>query len=142
MKRKVDFLIILFLITMQLYAIDRSKFAWGISAVHLGAAHSGAISFEDMVNDKDCISLKQFYRIGGEDRPATPTECKMLYTADTLFVLFCCQEENMSFPTVSHGEEWFSLLGSPIEQDASFPDKTDFFLFPSTDSSSYYQFSA
>lgn len=143
MKSRVEYLIILFLIATQLHAMDKSgKLVWGTSAAHLGSPYAGTISFEDMVKNKNALTLKQFYRIGGENIPATPTECKMVYTTDTLFVLFCCQENNMSFPTISHGEEWFSLVGSPVEQDASFPDKTDLFLFPSTDSSCYYQFSA
>ena len=141
MMKKVHFLIMLSLFTMPLSAIEKNnKPVWGTSAMFLGPEHKGAVSPEKMIKDKHILSLKQFYRIGGENVPATPTECKILYTADSLFVLFSCQEDNPSFPTISHHEEWFSLLGSPVEQDASFPDKTDLFIAPTSDAVSYYQF--
>ena len=82
-----------------------------------------------------------FYRVGGENVPVTPTKCKIQYTADSLYVLFSCYEDNMDFPSKLH-EKWFSLLGSPVEQDASFPDKVDLFISPSLKTSSYYQFTA
>ncbi|MDR1225242.1 MAG: hypothetical protein LBL07_20530 [Tannerella sp.] len=139
MNRKISFVIALLMpVILQIHA--HGKTVWGVSAAHLGEPYSGAVSFEDLLENRRILSIKDFYRIGGENVPATPTECKMLYTADTLFVLFRCRESNLSFPAISHHEDWFSLSGSPVEQDASFPDKTDFFLMPSMASSSYYQF--
>jgi hypothetical protein len=114
---------------------------WGVSAVNIGIAGKEPVTLDKMLNDKNILSLNRFYRIGGENVPATPTECKITYTADTLFVLFRCRENNMNFPAIDH-EDWYSLLGSPVEQDASFPDKTDLYLWTSSEEPSlYYLFS-
>jgi len=115
---------------------------WGVGAVSLGDAGKGTITLEKILNDKNILSLKRFYRIGGENVEAIPTECKIAYTADTLYVLFRCKENNMDFPVISRNEDWYSLLGSPVEQDAAFPDKVDLFVLPDMSRSSYYQFSA
>ncbi|MDR3062136.1 MAG: hypothetical protein LBU57_08500, partial [Dysgonamonadaceae bacterium] len=121
---------------------EENKTVWGVGSMHLGPVRKNPVSLEEMLNDKNILLLKQFYRIGGENLPATPVECKITHTADTLYVMFCCKEDNMDFLTVSHNEDWFSLLGSPVEQDAAFPDKVDLFLSPEMSNSSYYHFAA
>ncbi|GHU89887.1 hypothetical protein FACS1894155_07520 [Bacteroidia bacterium] len=141
--KKIILLLIIFLpIHPAFSGAGENKQVWGIGSIHLGVARKHSVSVEEMLNDKNILLLKQFYRIGGENVPATPTECKITYTADTLYAMFCCKENNMDFLTAGHNEDWFSLLGSPVEQDAAFPDKVDLFLSPDVSKSSYYQFSA
>ena len=138
MRKKIKSLTIITLMTAQICVAQPE---WGVSAINIGVASKGAVMFEKMMNDKNILSLNRFYRIGGEDVPSTPTECKMMHAADTFYVMFRCRENNMNFPAIDH-EDWYSLLGSSVEQDASFPDKVDLYLFPSPETSmSYYLFS-
>ncbi|MGH7239733.1 MAG: hypothetical protein ACREHG_06660, partial [Candidatus Saccharimonadales bacterium] len=44
----------------------------------------------------------------------------------------------MSYPTKDHHGNWYRLSGSPVEQDAAFPDKVDLFIRPSFKSALYY----
>ena len=140
--KRIYILIVFLSYTISLLAIgQKDKFVGGTSAVYLGAEYRKHVFFEEMLANKSIVSLEQFYRVGGENVPVTPTKCKIQYTADSLYVLFSCYEDNMDFPSKLH-EKWFSLLGSPVEQDASFPDKVDLFISPSLKTSSYYQFTA
>ncbi|MDR0698465.1 MAG: hypothetical protein LBG28_04485 [Tannerella sp.] len=141
--KKISLLFIAFLPIFSAFCDNKENTsAWGVGAMYLGVTRKNPISPEEMRNDKTILLLKHFYRIGGENLPATPTECKITHTADTLYVMFCCKESNMDFPAISHKEDWFSLLGSPVEQDAAFPDKVDLFLSPEMSKLSYYHFAA
>ena len=54
---------------------------------------------DDLLTDRDhTIAFDRFYRDGGQNFPATPTECRMAYNSDGLLVVFRCTEPNMSFP--------------------------------------------
>jgi alpha-glucosidase (family GH31 glycosyl hydrolase) len=141
MKKILLFSVALLSFVRAFAAMDE-KPLWGVGAMYLGAALEGTVSMERMLNDKRILTLNRFYRIGGENVPATPVECKITYTADTLYALFRCREDNMDFPAVSHGEDWFSLSGSPVEQDAAFPDKVDLFVLPDMSGASYCRFTA
>jgi alpha-glucosidase (family GH31 glycosyl hydrolase) len=143
MKRLIVISFFIFLSTFFAFSGNmENKPVWGVGSMRLGVARKNPVGMEDMLNDKNILSLKQFYRIGGEDIPATPTECKITYTADTLYVMFCCKENNMDFTATGHNEDWFSLLVSPVEQDAAFPDKVDLFLSADMSGAAYYHFSA
>jgi alpha-glucosidase (family GH31 glycosyl hydrolase) len=138
-------ILLLIAVLPAFYAFSASRMSrpvWGVGAMHLGAARKNPVHIEEMLNDKNILLLKQFYRIGNEDISAIPTECKITYTADTLYVMFCCKEDCMDFPAIGHHEDWFSLTGSPVEQDAAFPDKVDLFLSTDMSGASYYHFSA
>jgi alpha-glucosidase (family GH31 glycosyl hydrolase) len=123
---KFSCILILFvaLVSMDIYAYDDREY--GVIGV--------------MLDDGESLSLHKFYRIGGENLPASPTECLMRYSDDTLFVSFRCKENNLSFPAIVPHEDWFNLYGSPVEQDAVFPDKVDFFLMPAPGIVDYYHF--
>ncbi len=141
------YLLVLLLASLPLLARaqtnDEGSLPWGINAVALSGPVLGAPSLDELlIAQPHTISLKQFYRAGSVNIPATPTECHIAYNSSALLVIFRCTETNMLFPAKSHGEEWYSLLASPPDQDAAFPDKVDLFIQPNMDSISYYQFTA
>src|ERR1019366_5254073 len=108
-----------------------TKLNWGISAVKLGPPWTNSPSLDALLADQQStVPLNRFYRAGGEDVPATPTECRVAYNTDTLFVVFRCSETNLSFPAIQHGVDWYSKLRSASEQDAAFPDQVHFLIQP------------
>ncbi|MFD2888473.1 TIM-barrel domain-containing protein [Chitinophaga cymbidii] len=113
------------LLTMQLAYGQEQKQKWGVTAITIPAKG---------------VTLKEFYRAGGENRPATPTACKITYTNDTLYVQFSCTEHFLSFPAVSHQVDWYATLGQPTDQDAAFPDKVDLYITPEIGRPAYYHF--
>jgi alpha-glucosidase (family GH31 glycosyl hydrolase) len=93
--------------------------------------------------------LDRFYRVGGFDRPVTPTECRVTYNSDALFVVFRCGEPDMSFPYSNLDKnlwpvDWHSLHGLPSEANnwPPNPDEVDFLIQPDASVPSYYQFAA
>ncbi len=116
---------------------------WGVNSACLEPALEDAASLENLLKDQGhTLSLSRFYREGGENTPATPTECRVACSAEKLFVIFRCTETNLDFPEVAHGVDWYSQLRSPVEQDAAFPDKVDLFLSMDMNQSSCCQFTA
>lgn len=116
---------------------------WGTNAVVLKSPWSGRPSMDDLLEDREhSLSMNQFYRVGGEDRPATPTDCRIAYNSNTLFVLFRCDEHDMSFPVGFQEANWYSLAGLPSGSDSwpPFPDEVDLLIQPDVNSQSYYQF--
>ena len=134
------------LILISIAAIGSAEdenLVWGTSAIRLRSPVTGSPSLHDLLTDNsNSVSLNHFYLAGGENRPATPTECRIAYDRDHLFVVFRCHENNLSFPAVSQGADWYSLLHSPSEQDSGFPDKVDLFIQPDMRERAFYQFAA
>ena len=90
---------LLFTILHSGIALGMEKLTWGVNAVVLKSPWSGSPSLEDLLTDQDhTISLDKFYRDGGLNIPATPTECRLAYNDEGLLVVFRCTETNMSFP--------------------------------------------
>lgn len=144
MSKKNGFVILLFcfLSNSVIYSIPvKKEQPVGIVAITLGSPYEGEVSAECLLKEpQHGVKLDRFYRLGGEDLPATPTECLVTYNADTLYVLFRCTEDRMQFQTIRRGN-WYSTIYSPPEQDALFPDKVDLFILPDMNHSSfYYQF--
>jgi alpha-glucosidase (family GH31 glycosyl hydrolase) len=120
-----------------------TQLAWGISAMTLGAPREGAPDLESLLGDKREVAvLDRFYRLGGENLPVTPTECRVAYNADGLLVVFRCREDNMDYPATSHRTDWYAQLHSASEQDASYPDKVEVIVWPKADDRTYCQFAA
>jgi alpha-glucosidase (family GH31 glycosyl hydrolase) len=121
---------------------DERQLAWGVNAVVLKSPWSGSPSMDDLLADQEhTVLLNRFYRDGGQNIPATPTECRIAYSSDALLVVFRCTESNMSFPAVPrNAEEWYSLINSRDYADTLFPDQVDFLIQPDMASPSYYQF--
>lgn len=117
---------LLLLATFLCFDAAGEELIWGTNAITL--------------DSKNSVSAGPFYQAGGENRPVTPTECRISYNADELLVDFRCTENDMAFPALSHGLNWYSQLHSPAEQDAAFPDKVDLFVSPDLNKPSYYQF--
>lgn len=116
---------------------------WGTTAIKLSPTLTGAPALQDLLMDNaKTVSLGEFYPAGGEIRPATPTECRVAYNRDYLFVVFRCHENDLSFPAMSQKADWYSLLRSPSEQDSGFPDKVDLFIQPDMQHRSFFQFAA
>lgn len=125
--------------------------AWGVNAVVLKSPWKSAPSADAMLADSEhTLALSQFYRVGGENLPATPTECRIAYNSDALFILYRCMEDDMSFPYSNLDAnfwpkaDWYSLHGLPTEDNnwPPHPDEVDFLIQPDKDVLSYYQFAA
>ena len=129
---------------------EESGLAWGTNAVVLKSPWNMAPTVSDLLEDSEhTIALHQFYCVGGEDRPATPTECRLAYNSDELFVVFRCGELNMSFPYANlntnwPAADWHSLHGLPSAANnwPPNPDEVDFLVQPDTAIPSYYHFAA
>ncbi len=123
--------------------------AWGTNAVVLKSPWNDAPSVDDLFGDREhTLVLSQYYRVGGDGRPATPTECRIAYNSDTLFIAFRCTENDMSFPYANldaawwREANWHSLHGLPSAANnwPPNPDEVDVLIQPDTSVASYYQF--
>jgi alpha-glucosidase (family GH31 glycosyl hydrolase) len=137
-------------------ASGKDSEGWGVNALVLKAPWPGAPSVDDLLADgAHTVVLDRFYRAGGIDRPATPTECRVSYDNDALNVVFRCKEKDMAFPTsdliypvnqsagTNRLANWMAMFGSPGGCDSwpPFPDEVDVLIQPDPASPSYYQFS-
>jgi alpha-glucosidase (family GH31 glycosyl hydrolase) len=113
---------------------------WGINAIALKPITNATPSLANLLTNHCAVSLNRFYRAGGINLPARPTECRVTYNQKNLFVIFRCTENDMTFPAIRRSTNWFAFLGSPSEQDSEFPDKVDLFIQPNMNGRSYYQF--
>ena len=132
-------------------AEESSRFTWGTNAVVLKPAWSKPPSVDDMLADSThTVVLSRFYRVGGDNRPATPTECLLAYDDNALLIVFRCKENDMSFPYANldgnlwKEANWHSLRGLPSAANnwPPYPDEVDLLIQPDVDAPSYYQFAA
>jgi alpha-glucosidase (family GH31 glycosyl hydrolase) len=130
---------------------EEGQIAWGVNAVILKSPWTGVPSADELLADREhTLKLNRFYRVGGQNQPATPTECSIAYNSDTLFIMFRCAESDMSFPYANLNKEWwptvdwYSLRGLPSAANnwPPNPDEVDFLIQPDTGTPSYYQFAA
>ncbi|MGD0743570.1 MAG: TIM-barrel domain-containing protein [Verrucomicrobiota bacterium] len=121
---------------------DEGQLAWGVNAVVLKSPWSSSPTMDELLTDQDhTISLGKFYRDGGLNFPATPTECRLAYNNDGLLVVFRCTESNMSFPAAPRStDDWYSEINARGSEDHLFPDEVDFLIQPDMTSRAYYQF--
>lgn len=128
-----------------------SRLTWGANAVVLKSPWTALPSADEMLADREhTLALNQFYRVWGEDRPATPTECRLAYNSDALFVVFHCSESDMSFPYANLNPDrwreanWRSLHGLPSASNnwPPYPDEVDILIQPDAGTPYYYQFAA
>jgi len=129
----------------------KGPLVWGTNAVVLKSPWDRVPSADDLLTGSEhTLVLDRFYRVGGFDRPATPTECRVAYNSDALYVVFRCGESDMSFPYANLDKslwppaDWHSLHGLPSEANnwPPNPDEADFLIQPDTSVPSYYQFAA
>jgi alpha-glucosidase (family GH31 glycosyl hydrolase) len=130
---------------------EERQLAWGTNAAVLKSPWNGVPSVDDLLADREhTLVLNRFYRVGGENLPATPTECRIAYNSDALFILCRCTESDMSFPYANLDADswseanWHSLPGLPSASNnwPPNPDEVDFLIQPDKDIPSYYQFAA
>lgn len=139
----VFFLLLMFVCSGVVMGVEKP--VWGVNAVVLKSPWKGSPSVQDMLKDKKhTVSLGKFYRDGGINVPATPTECRLAYNNEGLLVVFVCSEPNMSFPAAPReAEEWFHEINDGNKRgsaDNLFPDQVDFLIQPDMTSPAYYQF--
>lgn len=120
--------------------INKDTLVWGVNAVTIGPVKPNEADLKRLLANNKIISLDRFYRVGGENISATPTECRLAYGEDSLFIVFRCTENNMLYPWKDHDLNWNILNSTPIEQDAAFPDKVDLFIRPTFSNPAYYHF--
>lgn len=114
---------------------------WGVNAITLKRAYSYVPSLaEVLTNNEKSVLLDRFYRAGGTGLAAEPAECRVASDTNGLIVAFRCAQPDMSYPATNRDANWYSLLGTPPEQDSAFPDKVDLFIRPDMRAPAYYQF--
>ena len=130
---------------------EPTQLVWGTNAAVLKSPWKSAPSLDDLLSDHEhTLVLDRFYRVGGFNRPATPTECRVAYNSDALFVVFRCGESDLSFPYSNLDTkywpeaDWHSLHGLPSAANnwPPNPDEVDFLIQPDANVPSYYQFAA
>lgn len=111
---------------------EAERLTWGTNAVALKSPWSNPPSLAEMLADREhTVVLSRFYRAGSDPRPATPTECRVAYSSDALFLIFRCEERDMSFPYANldaHGwpaVNWYALHGLPSGSRAIWPPYPD-----------------
>ncbi len=153
--RALLFVILLLVTTLQSGVVlgmeTGRQLAWGINAVVLKSPWSGSPTLDDLLSDREhTVVLNRFFCAGGIDRPAKPTECRIAYNSNALFVVFRCAENDMSYPYTNLDTkywpeaDWHSLHGLPAGADnwPPYPDEVDFLIQPDVGVPSYYQFAA
>ena len=74
------------------------KLIWGTNALRLSAECRRQPTLDELLDGRvNTVTLKNFYRAGGENAPVAPTECRIAHDADNLFVVFRCFLIEMSF---------------------------------------------
>ncbi len=130
---------------------EERELAWGVNAVVLRPPWTSSPSLDDVLSDAEhTLALSRFYRAGGQNGPVTPTECRLAYNSRALFVVFRCEENNLSYPYANldpkywSSANWYALHGLPSGTDnwPPYPDEVDILIQPDTATSSYYQFAA
>src|ERR1035437_88269 len=140
---RVLFSLLFFISTAVVASAEDEDLVWGTTAIQLQRPVADSPSLNDLLtDDAKTVSLNRFYLVGGEHRYATSTECRIAYGRNNLFIVFRCQETDLSFPAMSHHADWYSLLQSPSEKDSEFPDKVDLFIQPDMNRPFYFQFAA
>jgi alpha-glucosidase (family GH31 glycosyl hydrolase) len=125
---------------------------WGLNTATLKASWPSPPTAKDMLTDsRRVLTFDRFFRVGGDPRAATPTECRIAHDAEGLVVVFRAAESDMSFPYAALDEalwaraKWNSLRGLPSGANSSwppFPDEVDLFVQPDPERHVYYQFAA
>ena len=131
---------------------EAGRLTWGTNSAVLKSPWSATPSLDDLLTDRErTLRLDRFYRVGRDDRPATPTSCNVAYSSDALFVVFQCSEIDTKFPHASLDPElwsqvsWASLNGLPSGAASSWPpnpDEVDILIQPDPKVRSFYQFAA
>jgi hypothetical protein len=125
---------------------------WGTNAAVLKTPWSRPPFAEALLNDQEhTVVLSHFYRVGGSNLSATPTECRISHSEEELFVTVHCEERNLGFPYAHLDEagwpnaDWYSLQGLPSGSRPicpPYPDEVDLLLQPDAGIPVYYQFAA
>ncbi|HVW73125.1 MAG TPA: TIM-barrel domain-containing protein [Rhizomicrobium sp.] len=131
---------------------DAARLIWGTNSGVLRSSWKTPPSLNTLLADRDrSLVLDRFYRAGRDGRPATPTECRIAYSQDALFIAFRCAENDMTFPYANLDPDlwtkanWHSLRGLPSGAASSwppYPDEVDVLIQPDRSVPSYYQFAA
>jgi hypothetical protein len=77
---------------------EEGQLAWGINAVVLRSPWISSPSLNDLLSDGEhTLALNRFFRASGQNGPVTPTECRIAYNSQAIFVGFRCKENDLSF---------------------------------------------
>ena len=134
----------------EVVANEERQLAWGVNAIVLKSPWTSSPTLDGLLSDQEhTLALSRFYRAGGQSGPVTPTECRIAYSGEALFVVFRCEENNLSYPYANldtkywRNADWYSLHGLPSANIwPPYPDEVDLLIQPDSSISSYYQFAA
>lgn len=104
-------LFLLFFIIAFTSIAQKSAAKWGASAITLGPAIQKPPVLNTHLTDwKNALSIDNFYRLVGENIPVTPTQAKIAWDDQALYVAWHCHEPNMKYPIIT--QKSFSILGN------------------------------
>lgn len=116
--KNIDFYILCGLIPCCLFMVSPSlgqtqtqkdAFPWGITAVTLGSAVQKPPVLDAVLSDWDqSVAIRNFYAMASETMAVTPTQARITWDEQALYVAFRCAEPNPEFPVIHQGS--FSLL--------------------------------
>lgn len=115
---------------------------YGVTAIKLGKPAKTPPTINTPIDSwTTSPKLDEFYKAGGETGIVTPTKARIAWTADTLYVLFRCQEPNMNHPGHVRKFKLADHIDNSFVLDTYFPDRVDVYMRPTMKSGHYYQFS-
>jgi alpha-glucosidase (family GH31 glycosyl hydrolase) len=125
---------------------------WGANSIVLKSAWHTTPGIDDLLSDTEhMIILDDFFRVGGDRRPVSYTECRIGYNDQTFYVVFRCHEPHMSLPYANLDPKmwpqthWDSLSGLPSGTDSDwppFPDEIDLLIRSDQQTPSCFHFAA
>lgn len=120
----------------------QSNISYGVTAMTLGQRVKKAPTVSTPPDDWGTSPvLNQFYKAGGEQGTVTPMQARIVWTDDTLYVMFHCQEPNMDHPGHVRKFRLADYIDNSFLLDTYFQDRVDVFIRPEMNSGHFYQFS-
>ena len=120
----------------------QSKLTYGVTAITLGRQVETAPTVTTPLEDWTTSPvLNKFYKAGGEAGSVTPTQTRIAWTGDSLYVLFHCPEPNMDHPGHFRKLKLTDHIDNSFLLDTYFPDRVDVYIRSSMGSGHFYQFS-
>lgn len=120
----------------------QSKFIYGVTAMTLGQPIKSPLTVNTPISRWIASpKLDRFYKSGGERGNVTPTQARLAWTNDTLYVLFQCTEPNMDHPGHVRQFKLADHVDNSFLLDTYFQDRVDIYIRPTMVSGHFYQFS-
>ncbi len=115
---------------------------WGISAITLGKPVSTPPTIDTPLSKwSSSPVMDRFFKAGGETGKSTPSQSRIAWDNNALYILFICQEPNLAYPAHHRDLKLQDNIENAYLIDTYFPDRVDMFYRPDWQENVYYQFS-